>query len=615
MHLKRLKIRSYAGFQETDWIELSPGINVVSGRNNSGKSSFLQCVTGQVAENPHKNSGQSSPGEITEQEVQYEFVCSTKEVLDALSEYKSDIFLQAKNSSAEHISMVLSELKSPKTLELNYKVNKAGVFVSERPSLKQSRPGQSAFTVAMNRGELQHLNVLNGGRENLMDLFVKNANRNCIFYLPSERYHVAKTSLGRHSNLARDTSNLAGFLQFLQGNYAAQFEKIETNLCRVIPSVERVTIDTQQDGFEILVWPEGAGGNRNLALTLAECGTGVSQVLSIFSIVATERSSIIAVDEINSFLHPQAVKDLLSILASEYAENQYIISTHSSDVLTHPSVSRIINVSRTGFNSEVEAFGREDLLKLKESMRSLGISMGDVLSAENFLWVEGATEEIVLPNIINDAFGSMPRGLKIASVSSTGDFSSKSRDKRQSIRIYEHVQKRSAPLSSGNAFLLDRETLTDASVEDLFEKTDGKFAVIPRRMLENYVIDADAIVAVLEEDLGEGDQLDVEIVRGKLVEIAGRKDFATRSKFGEDLKSAGWLKEIDGASLLKTAFGELTHHKVEFQKTNHTPRLFSKIEPREVDDLVRVLGERLVFLGYKFDVTSTQPFSYSPHSR
>ncbi|MFM9975451.1 MAG: AAA family ATPase, partial [Beijerinckiaceae bacterium] len=41
MYIKRLKIKNYKGFNESDWIEFGPGFNVIVGQNNSGKSALL----------------------------------------------------------------------------------------------------------------------------------------------------------------------------------------------------------------------------------------------------------------------------------------------------------------------------------------------------------------------------------------------------------------------------------------------------------------------------------------------------------------------------------------------------------------------------------------------
>jgi hypothetical protein len=231
-------------------------------------------------------------------------------------------------------------------------------------------------------------------------------------------------------------------------------------------------------------------------------------------------------------------------------------------------------------------------------MRGLGISMGDVLGAENFLWVEGPTEEIVFPNIISEIRSGVPRGLGISSVNSTGDFDRKKREKKELVRIYDHVRKQTSPLSSGGAFLLDRESLSDGSIDAVRKETDGRLRVTSRRTIENYVLEPSAIASLLEEELGGEETFEVQKVLGKIIEVAQRKEFKTRSKFDENLNSEGWLKEVDGARLLKCVIGELSDHRLEFRKTDHTPRLFSKVDKELYSELICIIKERLEFLGY-----------------
>lgn len=598
MHISRIKLNSFAGFEQTEWIELSSAINAVSGRNNSGKSSLLQAMSLSTPNNPHKDPERFAPGQRIPQRIYVEAKFDREELLHLVASNPGQINIVIGGISLGVQNQFLKELKSSDEFVLQCFLEMSGFHQTEPTFAAGNSETPHTHTLNMEGGELKFRSLGAGRDENLLEAFLDPNVGRKMFYLPAERYHVSKVNLGRHERLSGDTRNLAGFLQFLQGNSARKFEQIQRNLRSVVPSVERITIDTLTDGFEILIWPDGAADNRQLALTLNECGTGISQILAIFAIVSTHNKSIIIVDEINSFLHPQAVKDLLSILASEYADNQYIISTHSSDVLSHPSVDRIINVQKTKFKSSVSDFDKTNITALKDSMRGLGISMSDVLGADNFLWVEGPTEEVAFPNLIREHIGDFPKGLHIVPVNATGDFESKGRDKRTTIRIYDHVRKAAAPLSTGMSFLLDREGMTETSMNDLVRQTDDKLKVIPRRCIENYVLDPEIIFEVIKEDLGSGLRMDLPEFTNEMVKLAESDGLKNRTKFSGNFDDDSWLIEVDGAKLLARLFEQTTQSRLEFRKTHHTPRLLSKAKPDNLSSLINALRERLVKLGY-----------------
>src|SRR5205807_561938 len=93
-------------------------------------------------------------------------------------------------------------------------------------------------------------------------------------------------------------------------------------------------------------------GRDDLAIPLAECGTGIGQVLSILYVVLKSEGNIIIIDEPNSFLHPRAAKALVSILRED-RRNQYIISTHSPEVIVAAEPDRLFVLRFASEKTEV----------------------------------------------------------------------------------------------------------------------------------------------------------------------------------------------------------------------------------------------------------------------
>jgi len=54
MRISRFQILNYKSFLETAEIEFKPGFNVVTGKNNAGKTGLLEALTLQFEGNPHR---------------------------------------------------------------------------------------------------------------------------------------------------------------------------------------------------------------------------------------------------------------------------------------------------------------------------------------------------------------------------------------------------------------------------------------------------------------------------------------------------------------------------------------------------------------------------------
>ena len=600
MKIKRARISGYSAFRGTDWIDFAPTMNIVSGKNNSGKSSLLKAISREQLENAHKNPKNFLKGALPIPTVEIEFQTSVFEFAKRLQLLGTQVNVVGGGPTVADHDELKKIFETDRELTLSAKKEAGRPLAAKAPLLPQSQSSRSMgrgpyqSNIQFVGGELQVSGGGSGNSEGSAKAYFHDSP--VIFHFPAERYHKSRVGYGRFEDLAGDASNLAGYLQFLQGNHVALYEEIVDRLCQIIPTIEGISIDTLTDGFEVLVWPKGADGNRDLAVPLSSCGSGVSQILAIFSCVATRRDAIILVDEINSFLHPLAVKDLLSTLFADYPTHQYVISSHSSEVLSHPSVERILNVEVGEFQSSVLSFDRDDVDELRASLRKLGVTMSDVLGADYFLWVEGPTEVIAIPSIYRKHRGRFPPEIRVAAVDATGDFSKKKSDHRTVVRLYEHVSKYSAPLSRGQAFLLDREGYPEEIVASLRKSTDEKLNVIGRRCIENYALDVQAIAKVLSGEV-DGESFSDDQVRAALVAAASNDDVAGSQKFSGDLHEKAWLSEADGAKILKMAFASVTENRVEFRKVAHTPRILA-LRPKEgIEELLESVDERLRFLG------------------
>lgn len=301
--------------------------------------------------------------------------------------------------------------------------------------------------------------------------------------------------------------------------------------------------------------------------SLNESGTGIAQVLAILTAVMTRQHSVIVIDEINSFLHPAAVKALLRILRTEFQTHQYILSTHSAEVISSSNPASLTVVKRSGFNSTCRDVSSDDVEELRDLSDLLGISIGDIFAADRVLWVEGRTEELCLPFLMNHWGLEMPRGLVISPVVATGDFAGR-RDFELVLSIYTRLSQVTLPLVRSVTFSFDAEDLSEAERNDLNKRAKGRVLFLPRRHLECYVVDPSAIANFCNARDSEGRTVEPKQVESELLQRAGLSKYRARTHWSGSLTDAKWLAEVDAANLIGDTVATLTESRVTFKKTS-----------------------------------------------
>lgn len=138
------------------------------------------------------------------------------------------------------------------------------------------------------------------------------------------------------------------------------------------------------------------------------------------------------------------------------------------------------------------------------------------------------------------------------------------------MRIYENLSVSSALVPPMVAILLDGESRAPEQRLQFERISGGKLRFLDRTMLENYLLDIDAISAVLVE---LGQPTTPEAVQHALLAALGAnalpRDAAT----------------VDGASILKKVFAQLSDARQEFRKTRDVPALVEWVIKEHPDRL------------------------------
>ena len=279
--------------------------------------------------------------------------------------------------------------------------------------------------------------------------------RSRIYAFRAERLRIGKSASGAASLLQNDASNLPEVISNLQAN-PTRFHKFTAYVREIFPHIHNVSaVPKENHSVEIVVWPLGIGDREDLVIPLSESGTGVSQVLAILYVVlAANEPQTIVVDEPQSFLHPGAARKLIEILA-DHSQHQFILATHSPNLLFPVEPSTITLIRKIESESVVESVDINEQKDLNRLLYNLGAKLSDVFGADSILWVEGKTEELCYPQIIRSLLNRSLLGTTVVGVSSTGDFDG--RHASLIIELYRRLSQGKGLIPPAIGFIFDSE--------------------------------------------------------------------------------------------------------------------------------------------------------------
>lgn len=584
MHLKHLKIKNFKSFYGETEFNFAAGFNVLLGANSSGKSSILESIAfHEISDVPHRsvlNSEDSEQPSLQRPEVELRFAINVTE-LRKLTSPAPHVYVgigagDGNSFYTTDINAVNDQLATG-ALDLDIKRGiTTGQFCRVSftgwPSTWQQLGGNSrAINFArLDQSEVPKVAEISGvmSNQNQLSEFLQKVQRK-IYKFSSER-KVQPICLHTNHNggeLLPDGANLAFCINNLQTNRKVLFDRINHLLQRIFPTIYWVGAPASINGqntFELKVHTTPPDLNReDLAVPINQVGTGVGNALAMLYVVLTAPTPrIILLEEPNSFLHPRALRELLSILAEHGSQHQYFITTHSSDVLRTVNASTVTLLEHDGQQTTAKQTTGQKLHDLKAGLVELGISLTDLHGCDKVLWVEGETEEAVFPQLLRKYLPEQAQGIAVLPLYATGDFESRKYNPKKVAEIYKRLSSGSFLAPPMVAIALDREQRKDSEIAQIEKECAGIVHFLPEAILEDYFLHAGAIQAVLEAEIKE--TLAPQTVAEALSRVLKSSEVLLNPR---KPKSAA----VHAAKVLKAVFLELG--TIEYHKTAHGPRI------------------------------------------
>jgi predicted ATPase len=616
MFISKFKLLNYKSFLDSGELEFKPGINIISGQNSSGKTALLEALTLNYSNIPHRSlktlpDPNSRLKLISQTNVSLNL--TEKDILLIKNKVNSGsgIFKPSNISPEEAISSFEAWIKSSKDFTWNLPIS-SGDFLIEETSqsgsdylsfglysvdLMNLRERQGPELIIIEKTENESLAIQTTGQYTNWDniSIAKEALRICqskIYRFFAERLNVSTCNFGTSNILSSNASNLAEVLNTLQGNNSSRFNKFNKLVSLILPQIKRVTVRPQSGNMlEIMIWHIDPDTEReDLAFSLSSCGTGVGQILAILYVLVTSQNSpkIIIIDEPQSFLHPGAAKKLIRVLKNDFPEHQYFISTHSPEIISAAESSTIVKLQYRDSETLVTIMNTEDTAEQRLLLAEIGVSLSDIFGADNILWVEGPTEEMCFPLIIQQLKIISLKGTSVLALKDVGSLEGK----RSNLifDIYERLSGGKNLFPTAIGFYLDSENRSETNKKD-FKRRNSLLEFLPRCMYENYLLHPEAIAAVANNQKNFRPEPLTEV---EVEEWLEKKKIEKKYYFEE--VSSDWLSKIRGAKLLEDLFAEFSEARVAFLKPKHPFELTKWLlenKPNHFSELSQTLKELL----------------------
>lgn len=359
-------------------------INVIIGKNNSGKSKLLEALEFIV-----KNNGDLPFS------AQFQKVLKEEEL--------KRIFPQNARSAPFYLSCVGNDWDDV-----------GSYLVGKKILLQQYGQKLQLIDININDLALPKTDIIKKIQEKLHTNYLQ---KYTFLHLKSERdikkeqikheeninsFNIAKNADGISAIIARmlndESGNDKGWQNFIEQAFLEKINEIvkpETNFTRIYTKI------SSNNEHEIYLEEKNKGG-----IKLSDCGSGLKAIIATLTLLhiapylMPNRNFIFALEELENNMHPSLERKLLVHIdeyIASHPDNYVFLTTHSNvsiDLFSSNPNAQILKVCNDGYSSTVETVSTDD--DKRKLLNDLGVKASDILQANSVIWVEGPSDRIYI---------------------------------------------------------------------------------------------------------------------------------------------------------------------------------------------------------------------------
>lgn len=542
MKLLTMILKDYKSIQNSGEIIFNEKINIFAGKNNTGKTAFIESLYNSVnciVENhlsPDLNTSIQLEVSINEEELNILNAGMPEEYhIDGISKLKIS-YLYSLESNYNYLEMI-DGYDENSNMYINLygrsrQISSNGYF----PYVFTHTPGRG--TTFSDRPQFIN-NTFTFLKEN-------------IVFISGNRYVPKVQTTQLDDILSIDGANLNSFLYTLHNNHEWVFDKIKSVFIDIFNDVESISTPINDNNSTyISLRFEG----NPVPIPLSNCGSGYTHVLILLCVLFTKNESVVLFDEPHVYLHPSAEKAIYDLI-NETKQHQYLLTTHSPILINYPFEKNIFHVKKQNGLSEFSELG-----SIQALLDEIGIKNSDFALSDRVLFVEGETEEEVIPLILSH-FGMRQIGYnyKILKMKGTGnEFIKKTamtRNKEKLDLILSGVSDSPIPYR----IIIDSDEKTDDKLSEIKQKYQDTVVILDRREFENYFLDCYEEITKVININAESEVTNFENVKNDIEEILTLVD--NKKLYPREISLP--IKNVVGSQVLEMLFEkyDLSYNKV-----------------------------------------------------
>jgi predicted ATPase len=480
MYIRKARVVNFKSIVDSQELTFDRNFVVLAGKNNTGKTALIEsiyrCFQGQYM--PPGSSASSGRSEG----IQQASPVSLQVMLELSEVEKQDFFNGIPvDYWGSYVEVSMRSARGQTWIDYVATFHRPGEqpnFVYQvNPQNNQPSPYGRTPTGTV---EIPYaVNFVSAWFAKLSEVFI---------FVGGNRLVTGSQVINGQMKLDTTASNLHTVLHTLHNNHEDAFYAIQNAFIDIFDDVRRLQTTVMNTATNIHVEFE-YGDNP---IPLQECGTGFTHVLIMLCVIFSESNRIVLFDEPHSFLHPSAEKALYD-LALKQPNHQFFITTHSPILLNYPIEKELYLVTK---NEGQSVFHR--LNNKQDALNEIGISNSDFALSDRILFVEGPTEEYVLPMLFAK-YDLVPVGqtCKLVRLDGTGKEFSKKTAMNKHASLLEKLFSSVSEITVPYCILLDRDERSDEKIAELLEAYGDNIVILKRREIENYLLDPEAISQVL----------------------------------------------------------------------------------------------------------------------